>query len=133
MATTQADGVLIREASTRDHLGVMRVIDGANLELSVETVERRIEADRVLVADDDNRIVGALVAVVRDEGGHVEAVAVRRRRRGQGNGSALVEAAAERWTPLTAAFDPGVRPFYEQLGFDVEERGERRWGELTRE
>lgn len=130
MATTQVDGVLIREASARDHLGVMRVVDGANLELSAETVERRIEAERVLVADDDNRIVGALVAVARDEGAHVEAVAVRRRRRGQGLGSALVESVAERWTPLTAEFDPGVRPFYEQLGFDVEERGERRWGEL---
>jgi GNAT superfamily N-acetyltransferase len=130
VATRQADGVLIREASPRDHLGVMQVIDGANLELSAETVERRIEADRVLVADDDNRIVGALVTVARDDGAHVEAVAVRRRRRGQGIGSGLVEAAAEHWTPLTAEFDPDVRPFYDDLGFDVEERGERRWGEL---
>jgi GNAT superfamily N-acetyltransferase len=130
VATTQVDGVLIREASTRDHLGVMQVIDGANLELSAETVERRIDAGRVLVADDDNRILGALVAVARDEGAHVEAVAVRRRRRGQGLGAALVKAAAERWTPLTAEFDPDVRPFYEHLGFSIEERGERRWGVL---
>lgn len=122
--------MLVRAASTRDHLGVMQVVDGAMLELSAETVERRIESERVLVADDDNRIVGALVAAAREEGAHVEAVAVRTRRRGQGIGSALVEAAAERWTPLTVAFDERVEPFYAALDFDIEESGERYRGEL---
>lgn len=131
MATKQVDGVLIREASTRDHLGVMQVVDGAMLELSAETVERRIENEQVLVADDDNRIVGALVVAPREAGAHVEAVAVRTRRRGQGIGSALVEAAAERWRPLTADFDERVKPFYEALDFDIENSGERYRGELA--
>jgi GNAT superfamily N-acetyltransferase len=120
-----AGSVQVRDASTRDHLGVMRVLDGANLELSAATAENRIEAGTVLVADDDNRIVGALVAMLRDEGAHVEAVAVRRKRRASGIGSALVEAAADRWTPLTADFDPPVKPFYDALGFDCERRGDR--------
>ncbi|WP_347877764.1 GNAT family N-acetyltransferase [Halobacterium sp. R2-5] len=122
--------VLVRRASPRDHLGVMRVLDGANLELSAETAERRIDAGTAVVADHDNRIVGALVAVRRDDGAHVEAIAVRRRRRANGVGSALVEFAAEQWTPLTADFDPDVKPFYESLGFDCEKRGERYRGVL---
>jgi GNAT superfamily N-acetyltransferase len=123
-------GVVVRHASSRDHLGVVRVVDGANLELSAETTERRIDDGTVVVADHDNRIVGALVAVRRDEGAHVEAIAVRRRRRGQGIGSSLVARAAEAWTPLTAEFDPSVHPFYEALGFDCERRGDRYWGVL---
>jgi GNAT superfamily N-acetyltransferase len=68
------------------------------------------------VAAADGRIVGALVL----DGEHVAAVAVRPGRRGQGVGTALVEAAAARRDRLTADFDSGVRPFYESLGFDVE-------------
>lgn len=124
------NGVVVRRASPRDHLGVLRVVDGANLELSAETTERRIDAGTVLVADHDNRIVGALVAVCRDEGAHVEAVAVRRRRRDQGIGAALVALAADEWTPLTAEFDPSVTPFYESLGFDCQKQGGRYRGVL---
>ena len=120
----------VRPASARDHLGVMRVLDGANLELSATAAEDRIDAGTVLVADDDNRIVGALVAMQRDEGAHVEAVAVRRKRRASGIGSALVEAAADQWTPLTADFDPPVKPFYDALGFDIEQKGDRYRGVL---
>jgi len=123
-------GVVVRAASPRDHLGVMRVLDGANLELAGETAKRRIDAGTVVVADDDNRIVGALVAAPREDGAHVEAIAVRRRRRADGIGTALVEHAAGEWRPLTADFDPGVKPFYESLGFDIEERGERYRGTL---
>ena len=120
----------VRPASARDHLGVMRVLDGANLELAASVAEDRIDAGTVVVADDDNRIVGALVAMQRDVGAHVEAVAVRRKRRASGIGSALVEAAADRWTPLTADFDPPVKPFYDALGFDCEHRGDRYRGVL---
>jgi GNAT superfamily N-acetyltransferase len=121
----------VREAGPRDHLGVMRVLDGANLEVDASVVEDRIGAGTVLVADDANRIVGALLGVPRDGTGmHVEAVAVRRRRRVQGIGSRLVGAAIRRWRPLTADFDPGVKPFYDALGFDCERRGERYRGVL---
>ncbi|GGM59289.1 GNAT superfamily N-acetyltransferase [Halarchaeum rubridurum] len=52
-------------------------------------------------------------------GAHVDAIAVTRRRRARGVGTALVTAAAERWRPLSADFDADVRPFYEKLGFEI--------------
>ena len=128
---TASSGLTVRRAGPRDHLGVMRVLDGANLEVDASVVEDRIDAGTVLVADDANRIVGALVGVPRDSTGmHVEAVAVRQRRRAQGIGSRLVGAALARWRPLTADFDPGVKPFYDALGFECEQRGERYRGVL---
>ncbi|WP_442903381.1 GNAT family N-acetyltransferase [Halobacterium sp. KA-4] len=130
MPTAGPRGIVVRRASTRDHLGVMRVLDGANLELPSETAQRRIDAGTVVVADDDNRIVGALVAVGREQGVHIEAIAVRRRRRADGIGTALVEHAAGKWTPLTADFDRSVKPFYDSLGFDCEKRGDRYRGIL---
>lgn len=138
--TAPPDGVAVRRASASDHLGVMRVLDGANLELSAETAERRIDDGTVVVAADDGRVVGALVAVPhdqradagasRDHGAHVEAIAVRRRRRARGIGSALVAHAAREWTPLTVAFDARVKSFYESLGFDCERGGDRYRGVL---
>ena len=127
----ETDGVTVRPAGPRDHLGVMRVLDGANLAVDAGVVEDRIDAGTVLVADDANRIVGALLGVPRGGTGmHVEAVAVRRRRRARGVGTRLVGAAVARWRPLTADFDPGVKPFYDALGFDCERRGERYRGIL---
>jgi len=117
--------VAVRPASARDHLGVLRVLDAAMLETDSETVERRIDADGVFVAVDDDRIVGALVTLPRESGVHIDAIAVRRRRRGNGVGSRLVERAAERYGTLTADFDPEVKPFYESLGFSIEKQGER--------
>lgn len=119
----------VREATTDDLPSVMNVLDGANLAVGANTVARRIEGDTVLLAGDGGRPLGALVAIPRRNGAHVEAIAVRRRRRGQGIGTALVETAASRWGRLTATFDPRVRDFYTALSFDVEPRGERYWGE----
>ncbi|MGB9986896.1 GNAT family N-acetyltransferase [Salarchaeum japonicum] len=120
----------VRPAVARDPLGVMRVLDGAMLDVDSETVERRIAADGVFVADDDRRIVGALLTVPRETGAHIEAIAVRRARRDSGIGSRLVAAAAERWRPLTADFRGNVRPFYASLGFEIEEQGDRYRGTL---
>lgn len=117
----------VRVAAGDDFLEVMRVVDAALLDVDASTVERRIERESVLVAGRE-RVHGALVAAPRDSGAHVEAVAVRRSRRGQGVGSALVTAALDRWGRLTAAFDPDVRPFYESLSFAVECRDGRCWG-----
>ncbi len=140
--------VTIRAAVPNDHLGVMRVLDGGNLESDAATVERRIDAGVVLVAVDDGRVIGALVAtprpagredervapdprvgrsgddasVAEEYGAHVDAVAVRLRRRGQGIGTELMRAAADRWRPLTADFYPGLSGFYEKLEFDIEKR-----------
>ena len=108
----------VREATVRDLPDVMNVLDGAVLAADAASVRDHIADDEVLVAvsEDGRRVLGALVL----DGDHVEAVAVRRRRRGQGIGTALVDAAAERRGRLTAAFDADVAPFYESLGFAVD-------------
>jgi GNAT superfamily N-acetyltransferase len=106
----------VRPATVDDLPTVMTVFDAAVLETDVETVRAAIDADDVLVAAVEDRILGALLLV----GEEIAAVAVRRNRRGQGIGSALVTAATERRERLVAAFDPRVRPFYESLGFEIE-------------
>lgn len=98
---------------------MMGVLDGANLAVDAGRVRELIDGtdgSSVLVATEGGRILGALVL----ESDEVEAVAVRPGRRGQGVGTRLVEAAADRRASLTAEFDDDVRPFYESLGFAVE-------------
>ncbi|WP_368410929.1 GNAT family N-acetyltransferase [Halomarina pelagica] len=121
----------VRTARPDDHLAVRRVLDAALLEVGdVATAIDRgevlvaVEAGRECRATETERVLGALVL----DGDRVEAVAVRRRRRGRGIGTALVEAASERRGRLTADFRAEVRPFYETLGFAVEERDGRLWG-----
>ncbi|MDS0281890.1 GNAT family N-acetyltransferase [Haloarcula onubensis] len=119
--------VTVRESTVRDLPDVMNVLDGAVLQADAADVRDRIAADEVLVAaadDDPERVLGALVL----DGDHIDAVAVRRRRRGQGIGTTLVEAAGERRERLTAEFDADLEPFYGGLGFEVEPTDdERRW------
>ncbi|WP_336358601.1 GNAT family N-acetyltransferase [Haloarcula sp. CGMCC 1.6347] len=111
----------VRTANADEIPAVMNVLDGAVLSIAVETVRAGAEDGGTLVAvsgDDetDGRVLGALVL----DDTHIEAVAVRRRRRGQGIGTALVEAALDRRDCVTAEFDADVRPFYEALGFAIE-------------
>ena len=60
------------------------------------------------------------------QGSHVQAIAVRKRARGRGVGTDLLEIALEREGALTANFDAGLRPFYRSLGFDIEPLAEGR-------
>ena len=111
----------VRTANADEVPAVMNVLDGAVLSIAVEAVRAGVENGDTLVAvsgDDPaaERVLGALVL----DGTHIEAVAVRRRRRGQGIGTALVEAAADRRDRVTAEFDAAVRPFYGALGFAIE-------------
>lgn len=106
----------IREARPEERDAALNVLDAAMLESD------RTDEGTLLVAVDGESVVGALVLV----GERIDAVAVRRRRRGQGVGSALVEAAGTRRGRLVAEFDVGVRPFYEALGFTVQSTGESR-------
>ena len=82
----------------------------------LETEGAALEEGTTLVAAVEGRLLGALVL----DGEEIVAVAVRPGRRGQRIGTALVEAAADRRERLTAGFDPGMRPFYESLGFEIE-------------
>ncbi|WP_226011230.1 GNAT family N-acetyltransferase [Halomicrobium salinisoli] len=114
----------VREATSDDRTAVANVVDGAALAVDDDVLARSLDESETLVAvsDDTDRVLGALVL----DGDRIAAVAVRRRRRGQGIGSALVEAAAERRERLVAEFDADVRPFYESLGFEIDAvEGER--------
>ena len=96
-----------------DETAVVRgILDAAVLRVE----DAALEEGTTLVAAVEGRLLGALVL----DGEEVLAVAVRPGRRGQGVGTALVEAAAARRERLTAGFDSGIRPFYESLGFEIE-------------
>jgi len=117
---TPADG----QATTDDRLAVRRLLDAAVL--AVDDLDERLAENDVLVAEADGSVVGTVVldpcdgSTRGDGGAHVEAIAVRRRRRGRGVGTALIERTREAYGPLTASFDADVRPFYESLGFSIE-------------
>jgi GNAT superfamily N-acetyltransferase len=101
----------VRNATTEERTAARAICNAAMLDVDDRTRQRSV----LLVAVEDDRVLGALVL---DDTG-IDAIAVRPGRRGQGIGSALVEAAADRCGRLVAEFDPGVRPFYEALGFDI--------------
>ena len=119
--------MIVRTARDDDRLDVVRILDAAMLE--VGDVTPRIDAGDVLVAvdDDRDRVIGAIVLAPEPSGTYVSAVAVRRRRRDRGIGTALIERALEREGRLTARFDDRVRPFYESLEFSIERIDDRRY------
>jgi GNAT superfamily N-acetyltransferase len=95
----------------------MNVLDGAMLDLGADLAD---DATTTLVACEMERVLGALVL----DGEAIAAVAVRRSRRGQGIGTALVETAAGRRDRLVAEYDGDVRGFYESLGFEIKPTSE---------
>jgi GNAT superfamily N-acetyltransferase len=107
--------VTVRQATESDHAAVRRLVDAAML--VVEDLEHHLHDGGVLVAcTDRNRVIGTIV--IDEE--YVVAIAVTRSRRGQGIGTQLIHAAAERTDRLVAEFDRSVRPFYETLEFEIE-------------
>lgn len=122
-ATTLPDGVAIRPAGPDELAAVMGVLDAALLATDAAEVRERIHDEAVLVAVAEGRVLGTLVL----DGTEIAAVAVRRARRDQGIGTALVEtadAAVEAADTasegvLSARFRAELRPFYESLGFSI--------------
>lgn len=114
----------VRRAAPDDLPALMRVLDGAMLDVDAEAVARSADAGESLRADDDGTAIGVLVR----DGEFVRALAVRQSRRGEGVGRALVERAAAETERLVADCRPGVAAFYESCGFRVVERGGRAYG-----
>lgn len=119
----------VREATDEDVVDIHRLTDAALLAIDHETVVAAIDRDDALVATAEGRVVGTVVLSPQERGAHVDAIAVHRRRRGQGIGRALIRNAADRHGRLTADFRPEVEPFWRSLDFSIERRDGRLWGE----
>lgn len=126
--TDPPEGIAIETATPDDRLDMLRVLDAAMLETDTESVDAAIDAGDALVArfERTDAVVGALVGTRPEPDRlHVDAVAVRRARRGKGVGSALVGEAVRRGgrdsevDAVTAEFDPKLGAFYRNLGFDA--------------
>jgi GNAT superfamily N-acetyltransferase len=126
--TMPTTGVTVREATTAELPSVLNVFDNGLLAVDVPRLKDAIDDGAVLVAVETETILGALAL----DGQEIAAVAVRRRRRDQGIGRALVDAASERRSTLVATFDERVRPFWDALGFEIEpiEESDRLRGRL---
>lgn len=111
----------VRSGHPSELAAVMTVFDAGGLAIAAERVRNGLDDDRVVVAVEDGRVLGALFLEPADAPGtaEIEAVSVRRARRGQGLGTALVRAAADRHDRLVAGFHGRVRPFWASLGFVV--------------
>lgn len=107
--------------TSEDLSAILNVLDGALLETDRNQVSRAISRGDVFAAVPERRthesgvILGALVL----DGRWITSIAVRRRRRGQGIGAALVDSAAKRRDRLMAEFRAAVRPFWVSVGFEV--------------
>lgn len=125
---TSGPEAAVRRATPDDAVPLLRVLEGALLDVDPTDVRERVAAGEALVAvpDGDGRshVVGALVR----DGVHVDAVAVDPSWRRRGVGRTLVERASAATGRLTADFDPDVRGFYAALGFEIAERDGRLWG-----
>jgi GNAT superfamily N-acetyltransferase len=105
------------EGTYADLLAVLTVLDSALLQVDLADLRRAVAEEGVLVAvSPAGTVLGALVL----DGDEITAIAVRRRRRDQGVGTALVSAAARRRGSLRATFDERVLPFWRSVGFEVE-------------
>lgn len=126
------DAIRVREATSRDRSDVLNVLNGAGLETDWRVItdalargdafvavaspeESSASSEQETARGEGDRVLGALVL----DGREILAVAVRRRRRGQGIGTALVDAAGQGRDRLVADFDGRVRPFWASLGFEI--------------
>lgn len=114
----------MRAASPEDRAELTAILDAAMLQTDAEQLHQRVAAGEVLIARSDTDGRSAILGTLVLDGDEITAIAVRPGRRGQGIGRALVAAAARRRDRLLASFDPGVRDFYDSLGFEIDSAAE---------
>ena len=130
-------GVSIEPATPADRLDIVRVLDAAMLQTDVSALAERIAADAVICArfERTGAVVGAAIMTrPATDTAHIDALAVRRARRGNGIGSALVAraVAAASADPavgrVTVGFDDALTSLYTDCGFDIaQDDDENRW------
>lgn len=114
--------VRVRETKSEELDTVLAILDAAVLETDRDAVRQSVSDGRTLVAVEDGRVLGAAVALSIDRGARLDAIAVRKRRQGQGIGAALVKRLLDRHGRVVAEFAERVRPFYESLEFEIREQ-----------
>lgn len=122
MPTAIPDDVRIRPAAATELLPVMRLLDGAMLDIERATVQTRIDTEDVYVAvrSSTDRVLGVIVVdTTHDARSRIEAIAVRSTVRDRDIGTALIERIDDGSTPIVAEFDASARPFYRSLGFAI--------------
>ncbi|MCU4717714.1 GNAT family N-acetyltransferase [Halapricum hydrolyticum] len=119
--------VHVRTAKPEEIDALLAILDAAILETDRDAVRQSGSDGRTLVAVEDGRVLGAAVTLPAERGVRLDAIAVRKRRQGQGIGTALVERLIDRHGRVVAEFDERVRPFYESLGFEIRERESGRY------
>ena len=130
-------GVSIEPATPADRLDIVRVLDAAMLQTDVSALAERIAADAVICArfERTGAVVGAVIVTrPATDTAHIDALAVRRARRGNGIGSALVARAVAAASGdsavrrVTVGFDDPLTSLYTDCGFDIaQDDGENRW------
>jgi sulfur carrier protein ThiS/predicted N-acetyltransferase YhbS len=125
-------GVSIEPATPADRLDIVRVLDAAMLQTDVSALAERIAVDAVICArfERTGAVVGAVVVTrPATDTAHIDALAVRRARRGNGIGSALVDCAVAAASAdpavgrVTVGFDDALTSLYTDCGFDIAEDG----------
>ncbi len=127
----------IEPATTDDRIGVRRLLDAAALTVDAVDLPARLAAGDVWVVRRQGAASLLGVAVMSTPargpswtcptGGFVHAIAVRRRVRARGLGTALIRRVLEAYTLVTVTFATPVRPFWQQLGFVSTPTGPDRW------
>lgn len=132
-------GISIRQATRSDRVSVEQVIESALLEIDPNFLETALQKRDVLVAmredpdqpdqshqsdrsdrSDQSHLSTVVLGTIVLDITEIVALAVRPRCRGQGIGSALVDAAGEHRQLLVCEFDDRVIDFWRTCGFDIE-------------
>lgn len=144
--TDPPDRIEIRRGRPADFLPIVRLFEGALLEIDPEAIRGRLDqepVEAIFVATierngtdsagppSESTPIGAIWLDTSEPPVSVEAIAVAPRYRRRGIGRTLCERAADEHGSLVARFDERVRPFYDALGWSIEPEGDRLLGRYS--